>query len=154
MRRVIHLLSGIAILLSGAWLYFSRDFEPLLALIGSIIAFLSSFGGSSSESVVTQQSGSSAISLSDAANRVLSEIDSSYESDPKGVSLMMMGSTVGYYRPFIWDNHLHGGISDHEGYDPSGIISAVDELVDLSFLIPHHVGSSLLQWRRTSKRRS
>lgn len=154
MRRVIHLLSGVAILLSAAWLYFSRDFEPLLAVVGSIIAFLSSFGGASSTGTDTQPVIAITPHLSDTASRVLFEIDSSEQSDPKGVSLMMMGSTVGLYRPFIWDNHLHGSISGHDGYDPSGTVSAIDELVDSGFLIPHHVGSSLLQWRRTSRQRS
>jgi hypothetical protein len=154
MRRVVHLLSGVAILLSAAWLYFSRDFEPLLTFVGSIIAFLSSFGGSTPEPIPPQAAVKLLPGLSGTADRVLSEIDASDESDPKGVSLMMMGSTVGYYRPFIWDNHLQGGISDHDGYDPSGTVSAVDELVDSGFLIPHHVGRSLLQWRRTTKRRS
>ena len=153
MRRVIHLLSGIAILLSAAWLYFSRDFEPLLAFIGSIIAFLSSFGGSSSESTVPQSVVGSTLHLSDAASRVLSEIDASDESDSKGVSLMMMGSALGLYRPFIYNSHIHGSTSGNE-YETDGIISAIDQLVDSGFLIPHHVGSSLLQWRRTSRQRS
>ena len=154
MRRIVHILSGSTILLSGAWLYFSRDFEPLIALVGSIIAFLSSFDVSTPAIPVSPVATSSGRPLSDEALLLLSDIDGCDESDPKGVSLMMAGSTVGLYRPYIWDNHIHGPISGDERYDPSGKISAIDELVDLDYLTPHYESGSLLQWRRTTKRRS
>ena len=150
MRKAIHALAIVGILIGIAWAFVDFGFGSVATATGALIAFLTRFerkeGLPGAAPVVD--------SLSENAQRVLSEIDGSDESDPKGVSLMMMGSSVGFYRPFIWDNHLHGEISGHEGFDPSGVISAVDELVDSDYLIPHYEGDSLLQWRRTRKAQS
>ena len=144
------MLSIGGIVLTIVWACFDFGFSSVSGVIASLLAFLSSIQKPESTPSIAAPD----VSLSDTARRVIDEIDASEESDPKGVSLVMMGSSVGLYRPFIWDNHLHGSISGQEGYDPTGTVSAVDELIDSGFLIPHHVGSSLLQWRRTTKQRS
>lgn len=54
MRRTIHLISGMMLMISIAWLDSSRDFEPLQSFIGSLIAFCSSFERKSSKPPVPQ----------------------------------------------------------------------------------------------------
>ena len=154
MRKLVHVVSLIILVISGFWLYNVRDYEPLLALIGALLAFITSFDRPipAMPSAPTIMSNTSP--LSDEAMILLSEIDRCDESDPKGVSLMMHGGTVAMFRPFIWENHVHGPISgDYEQYDPSGKLSAIDELADSGYLIPHYESGSLQQWRRTNKRR-
>jgi len=149
MRRTIHLLSIGGIILTVVWACFDFGFSSVSGVIASLVAFLSSI----EKSDVSHPIAPPPISFSDTAGRVLTEIDASDESDPKGVSIMMMGSALALYRPFIYNNHIHGSTSGND-YETDGVISAIDELVDSGFLIPHHVGGSLLQWRRTTKRRS
>ncbi len=147
MRKTIHVLALIGMLICVVWCFVDFGFGSISAAVAGLIAYLSSFDRKEQAAVAIQPDDN----LSENALRFLNAIEESEESDPKGISLMMMGSSVGLYRPFIWDNHLHGQISGHDGHDPSDAISAIDELEDSGFLIPHYEGDSLRQWRITRK---
>lgn len=136
--------------MTGALIYFDPGLPAISGFIGAILAFLTTFDKKTEALDRAEPSHE----MSQHARRVLTEIESSSESDPKGVSLMMMGNVLGLYRPFIWNNHIHGAISGNDGYDTTGVVSAIDELVGLGFLVPHYVGDSLLQWRRTTRQQS
>jgi hypothetical protein len=48
--------------------------------------------------------------LSGAAKALLSEIVKDDRSDTKGASFMLISETLGYYVPYLWDNHVHGAL--------------------------------------------
>lgn len=147
MRTVIRVLSALGVLVSIGWIVFAPGFEPVLTGIGSVVALLGSFVRAGETPIVaTPQSES----LSELASSLLEEIDASEESKAKGISLMMMDSVTGGYRPYLWNNHLHGSLKVDVA-DISDVLQAVDELEDRGFLVVHHVGESLRQWRRTGK---
>jgi hypothetical protein len=147
MRRIIHIVSIVGILVTAALIFIDPGLATVSAFIGALLAFLTTFEKKPedlSDSPPNQE-------MSANARRVLSDIEASDESDPKGVSLMMVQNVLGLYRPFIWS---HGTTSGNDGYDTTGVISAIDELVDLGFLVSHYEGDSLRQWRRTTKQPS
>lgn len=147
MRIFLRVLSVLGVLVSLAWVAFSPGFEPVLTSLGCVAAFLSSFAKTSVE---VEKNGIAPECISDRAKALLVEIDSSDESKAKGISLMMIDSVTGGYRPYLWNNHLHGAIN-LEIADISDVLQAVDELENRGFLVVHHVEGSLRQWRRTAK---
>jgi hypothetical protein len=145
MRILLRVLSVLGVLVSLAWVVFSPGFEPVLTSLGCVAAFLSSFAKASVEKNVIAHE-----CLSGRANALLVQIDASEDSKAKGISLMMIDSVTGGYRPYLWNNHLHGAIN-LEIADISDVLQSVDELEDRGFLVVHHVEGSLRQWRRTAK---
>jgi hypothetical protein len=147
MRTLIRFLSIAGVVVAIAWIIFAPGFEPILTGIASLVALLGSFVGGGEKTTPSEQSPSG---LSEAASTLLGEIDASEESKAKGISLMMIDSVMGGYRPYLWNNHLHGAINVGIA-DISDVLQAVDELEDRGFLVVHHAEGSLRQWRRTAK---
>jgi hypothetical protein len=146
MRVAVRIVSLMAALIGIAWVTASPGFESVLTCLGGVVVFLGSLIEGRKHDEAKPD-----IDLSPKARELLEEIDSSTESSMKGISLMMVDSVVGLYRPYIWSNTVHGPIQagpSHIG----DVVSAVQELEKKGFLAFHEQESkSLSQYRRTEK---
>lgn len=148
MRHFIRLIALAGLLFCIAWVCFAPGWESVATTIGTLVGFLTTFIEKSKDSPIKYTT--SKIILSDRAKALLKEIDESTASQMKGISLMMIDAVRGFYRPFIWSNSLHGGISVDRLEDIGDTVSAVHELSEKGFLIFHSKPSkSLSYYRRT-----
>jgi len=151
MIMVFRVVSAIGALIGVAWIIASPGYETILACIGALGVFLSTFIPSSSprETVAASE----APALSARATDLLAEMEVSNKSKAKGISIMLlMGGPAGFYLPFIWSNQLHGPIKKPSVGDITDVIAAVSELERLGFLQLHHATKELRQYRRTERR--
>jgi hypothetical protein len=151
--RITVRLLGIAGFAGGClWVYSAPGFEPALTLIAATAAFLGSFMESHAATTPPQTVETQPALLPE-TRLLLAEIDDCSKSKTKGITLMMMDSVLGDYRPYLWNNHLHGA-AHCDLRDITDIISRVDELVALGYLEHHDSTGALRQYRRTRRQPS
>jgi hypothetical protein len=128
MRVAARIVSVVAALIGIAWVAVSPGFESILTCLGGLVACLGSLIEGRKPDEAQPE-----IDLSPIARELLEEIDSSTKSSMKGISLMMVDSVVGLYRPYIWSNAVNGPIESRFS-DISDVVCAVHELEKRGFL--------------------